>query len=137
MRIIGPSRYSKAFSHKIAEISPAIPPVRVSSCRMIILLVFHYFIVLVPLPALAALLLVTSISVVNTSQFLLCLKSTRSDALVLAVTIFACIFFSFDIAFYIGVGMSITLYLKKAAIPQLVEFEVDEARLRARLKEVT
>lgn len=94
---------------------------------MLILMVFRPLIALVPLSALASLLLVTSISVVNKNQLLLCLKSTRSDALVLVVTILSCIFFSFDLAFYIGVGMSITLYLKKAAIPQLVEFEVDEA----------
>jgi len=93
---------------------------------MLMLIVFNYFIELVPLPALAALLLTTSLSVVNHNQFLLCLKATRSDALVLAVTILSCIFFSFDVAFYIGVGMSITLYLKKAAIPQLAEFEVDD-----------
>jgi SulP family sulfate permease len=93
---------------------------------MAILIVFNYFIALIPLAALAALLLTTSVAVVNKNQFLLCLKATRSDALVLAVTIMSCIFFSFDIAFYIGVGISITLYLKKAAIPQLVEFEVDE-----------
>jgi SulP family sulfate permease len=93
---------------------------------MAILIVFNYFIALIPLAALAALLLTTSIAVVNKNQFLLCFKATRSDALVMVVTIMSCIFFSFDIAFYIGVGISITLYLKKAAIPQLVEFEVDD-----------
>ncbi len=93
---------------------------------MLTLIIFNYFIGLIPLPALAALLLFTAISVVNRNQFLLCFKATRSDALVLGVTVLSCIFFSFDIAFYIGVGMSITLYLKKAAIPQLVEFEVDD-----------
>lgn len=91
------------------------------------LLVFNYFITLIPLAALASLLLTNSLAALNKNQFLLCLKATSSDALVLGVTIFSCIFFSFDIAFYIGVGISITLYLKKAAIPQLVEFEVDEA----------
>ena len=93
---------------------------------MTVLVIFSYFIALIPLAALGALLLTTSLSALNKNQFFLCLKSTRSDAMVLGVTIFSCIFFSFDIAFYIGVGISITFYLKKAAIPQLVEFEVDE-----------
>lgn len=101
---------------------------------MLILIVFNYFIGLIPLPALAALLLITSLSVVNKNQLLLCFKATRSDAMVLAVTFLSCIFFSFDVAFYIGVGMSITLYLKKAAIPQLAEFEVDE---EGELKNIT
>jgi SulP family sulfate permease len=32
-----------------------------------------------------------------------------------------------DTAFYIGVVISITLYLKKAAIPQLIEYDIDES----------
>ena len=84
---------------------------------MLILVVFNFFITLVPLSALAALLLVTAVSIVNKNHCLLCFKATRSDALVLVMTILSCIFFSFDIAFYIGIGMSITLHLNKAATP--------------------
>lgn len=92
---------------------------------MMILVVFNYFIAFIPLASLAALLLFTALSVVNIKQLLLCLKATRSDRSVLLVTMLSCIFFSFDIAFYIGVGISITLYLNKAAIPHLAEFDVD------------
>ena len=81
----------------------------------------------IPVAAFAALLIVSAGSIVNFKQLFLCLKATRSDAFVLVMTVLACLFFSLDIAFYIGVVMSITLYLKKAAIPQLVEFTVDDA----------
>lgn len=81
----------------------------------------------IPLAALAALLIVSAGSIVNKKQFLVCLKATRSDAFVLATTMLSCIFFSLDVAFYIGVMLSIILYLKKAAIPQLVEYDVDES----------
>ena len=64
-------------------------------------------------------------NIVNPKHFFLCLKATSADAFVLWMTLFSCIFFSLDIAFYIGVVFSIILYLKKAAMPQLVEYDID------------
>lgn len=93
---------------------------------LMILFVLGFLVTRIPLAALSALLLVTAASIVNTKQLFLCLKATSSDALVLWITFLSCIFFSLDIAFYIGVVISITLYLKKAAIPQLVEYEIDD-----------
>lgn len=93
----------------------------------LILFAFGFLIQHIPVTAFAALLIVSAGNIINFKQLFLCLKATRSDAFVLVLTVLACIFFSLDIAFYIGVAMSITLYLKKAAIPQLVEFTVDES----------
>lgn len=93
----------------------------------IILFACGFLVKRIPIASFAALLIVSASSIVNFKQVFVCLKATRSDALVLILTVIACIFFSLDMAFYIGVIMSITLYLKKAAIPQLVEFTVDEA----------
>lgn len=81
---------------------------------------------MIPLASLAALLLYTAVNIVNPKHFFLCLKATSSDAFVLWLTMLSCLFFSLDIAFYIGIAISITLYLKKSAIPQLVEYEIDE-----------
>lgn len=93
----------------------------------LIVFAFGFLIHHIPVTAFAALLIVSAANIVNFKQLFLCLKATRSDAFVLLLTLLACLFLSLDIAFYIGVAMSITLYLKKAAIPQLVEFTVDEA----------
>lgn len=93
----------------------------------LILFAFGFLIRHIPVTAFAALLIVSAGNIVNFKQLFLCLKATRSDAFVLILTLLACLFLSLDIAFYIGVAMSITLYLKKAAIPQLVEFTVDES----------
>ena len=93
----------------------------------LILFAFGFLVRHIPVTAFAALLIVVAGSIVNLKQLFLCLKATRSDACVLVLTLFSCIFFSLDIAFYIGVALSIILYLKKAAIPQLVEFTVDES----------
>ena len=94
---------------------------------LIILLACGFLLGRIPVTAFAALLIASAGSIVNFKQLIVCLKATRSDAFVLFLTIFSCIFFSLDIAFYIGVVMSITLYLKKSAVPQLVEFYVDES----------
>lgn len=93
----------------------------------LLLTALGFFIIKVPLAAFAAILLITAANLVNAKQFLVCMKATSSDALVLWATILSCLFFSLDIAFYIGVIISITLYLKKAAIPQLVEYDFDKS----------
>lgn len=81
----------------------------------------------IPLASLAALLFVTAAGLINVKQVALCLKSTGSDAFVLLGTFLACIFFNLDTAFYIGVGLSILLYLKSAALPKLVEYTIDDS----------
>jgi len=83
-------------------------------------------IVHVPLAALSALLLVTVVNIVDRRQMMLCLKATNSDAWVLWMTFFSCLVFSLDIAFYIGIALSITLYLRHASSPQVVEFQLDD-----------
>ncbi|MBA3815875.1 MAG: SulP family inorganic anion transporter [Parachlamydiaceae bacterium] len=92
-----------------------------------ILYSFSFLIMHIPLAALSALLLVTAANIINPRHFFLCIKATSSDAFVLWTTLLSCVFFSLDIAFYIGIILSITLYLKKAAIPQLVEYDIDDS----------
>jgi len=98
-----------------------------SMFALLFLFAFGFLVKHIPLAAFAALLIVSAGNIVQHKQLLTCLKATRSDAIVLILTITACIFFSLDIAFYIGVIMSITLYLKKSAVPQLIEFSVDQS----------
>lgn len=88
--------------------------------------VFGSFVSLVPLTALAALLIVAVRHIVDLKQLALCVRATHSDAFVLLATFTSCLIFSLDTAFYIGVAISITLYLRKAAIPQVTECRVGE-----------
>jgi SulP family sulfate permease len=87
---------------------------------------FSFFLNSIPLAAMASLLLVTSAGIVNTRRMLICYKATKADAAVLLITFLSCIFLSLDVAFYIGIIISITLYLRKAAVPQLIEYELAE-----------
>lgn len=99
-----------------------------SGCFVLfILIAFGFVITRTPLAAFAALLIANAFNIINWKQLIFCLKATRADAMVLTLTVLSCLFFSLDVAFYIGVILSITLYLQKAAIPQLVEFDVDES----------
>lgn len=92
----------------------------------VILYFFEEFVVRIPLSALSALLFITATNLVSKKQLLLCLKSTKSDAFVFWITFLSCIFFSIDVALYMGVCLSIILYLSKAAVPQLQQYVVDE-----------
>lgn len=101
----------------------------VFNCLFVGVIVFTLssFVTRIPLASLAGILLISAASIVNKKHLLMCLKATSSDALVLWITFLSCIFFSLDVAFYIGVVISISLYLKKAAIPQLIEYTIDES----------
>lgn len=91
----------------------------------VIVFVFQYLVLRIPLAALAALLLVSAVRMVNFQEVKLCLKATGSDALVFSGTLLSCIFFNVDTAFYIGVVLSIIFYLRKASTPRFVECMVD------------
>jgi SulP family sulfate permease len=91
------------------------------------ILMFDNFLTKIPLATLSALIFVTVGGILKKKQLLLCLKSTKSDALVFWITFLSCLFFGIDVAFYMGVSLSITLYLKKAAVPQVLQYIVDES----------
>lgn len=81
----------------------------------------------VPLAALAAIILMIAARMVDRRLLKFCFRATHSDALVLVITFLSCIFFNLQIAFYIGVILSIMLYLRKAGIPRVVEYKYNEA----------
>lgn len=81
----------------------------------------------VPRTSLAALLIVTALRLIDKSQVLLCWRATKSDALVLIVTFFSCVFFSLPLAFYMGIVLSIILYLRKASMPRVFEYIYEES----------
>lgn len=86
----------------------------------------------VPKAALAALVIVLSISLYNRKNIQICLRSTPDDALVLIVTFLATLLAPLHVAIFVGVAVSITLFLRKASRPFLIEYEFsDSGELRA------
>jgi SulP family sulfate permease len=63
------------------------------------------------------------------------LRSTRSDAVVFAVTLGAALFFKLETAIYVGIGMALVLFLQKTSTPSLVEYAFNESGQLAELRD--
>jgi SulP family sulfate permease len=75
-----------------------------------------------PRAALATLVICVAFTLVNQRQIRICLRATRSDASTLVVTLLATLLMPLQVAIFVGVGLSIMLYLRKASRPELVEY---------------
>ncbi len=91
---------------------------------------FGPFIVYVPTASLAVVVIAIGVSLINKHQLFIVTHSTGSDLIVFWVTFMGGLVFPLDIAIYLGAGTSILLFLKKAAAPELVEYDfTDEGNL--------
>jgi len=85
----------------------------------------------IPKSALAALVIALSLSLFNVRNIRICLNSTSDDAVVLIATFVATLLAPLHVAIFIGVAISISLFLRKASRPYLVEYEFsDDGELR-------
>ncbi len=89
---------------------------------LLLIIVFQSLVTKVPLTALAALMLLTAYTMVNFKDLFVCVKSQLSDATVLIVTFVSSLIFTLDVALYIGVALSIAVFLKHASKPSFVEY---------------
>ncbi|MGJ8678203.1 MAG: SulP family inorganic anion transporter [Akkermansiaceae bacterium] len=81
----------------------------------------------IPKASLAALVIGIAFSLIKWKNIRICLRSTSDDALVVITTFCATLLLPrLDYAVYIGVVLSITLFLRKASVPHLVEYEMNE-----------
>ncbi|MDR1010716.1 MAG: SulP family inorganic anion transporter [Opitutaceae bacterium] len=84
----------------------------------------------IPVAALAAHLIRVGLKMVNPAQIRIAFRSTRSDAFVFGITLLSCLFLKLDTAIYVGIGVSLALFLRKASAPSLVEYTfTDEGAL--------
>ena len=93
--------------------------------------VFNY----IPVAALAAHLMRVGWRLINKAQIRVALRSTRSDAVVFAVTLGAALFFKLETAIYVGIGMALVLFLQKTSTPSLVEYAFNESGQLAELQD--
>ena len=80
----------------------------------------------VPKASLAALVILVGLSVINWRNIKSFLLVSKSDAATFLMTFASGLLFPLDKAIYIGVGISIVLFLKKVGRPQLVEYDFNE-----------
>lgn len=84
-----------------------------------------------PKPALAGLVIAVSLSLFNRRQIRICMRSTGDDAAVLVITFVSTLLAPLYVAIFIGVAVSVSLFLRRASRPHLVEYEFnDEGELR-------
>ncbi len=76
----------------------------------------------IPVACLAAHLIRIGLKMLNREQIRISWRSTRSDAVVFGVTLCSAFFLNLDTAIYVGVGVSLALFLRKASAPALVEY---------------
>lgn len=80
----------------------------------------------IPRAALAALVVCVAARLINPRHLRICLNATGSDAIVFVATFLATLFVPLHVAIFTGIGISVTLYLRKASRPQLVEYAFNE-----------
>jgi len=80
----------------------------------------------VPKCCLAVLVIGIAGSLINPRQIRIALRATRSDAAVVISTFLAALLMPLHVAIFLGVGISVMLYLRKASRPYLTEYEFNE-----------
>lgn len=78
----------------------------------------------VPKATLALIVVYTSVTLIKPAIIKIAVKSTLSDAIVFLTTFFVGVFATLDDAIIVGVIISIMLFLRKAARPEVVEYEI-------------
>jgi SulP family sulfate permease len=80
----------------------------------------------IPKCALASLVIGVALTLINWRQVRICFRATRSDAATLVVTFLAALVMPLHVAIFIGAGTAVALFLRKAARPELVEYNLGE-----------
>ncbi|WP_246455548.1 SulP family inorganic anion transporter [Ruficoccus amylovorans] len=93
---------------------------------IVALFLFGDKIAYLPRAALATLVILVGISLINPEQIRLMLKTTRNDATVFLVTFVGGLILPLDTAIYLGAAISIGLFVRQAARPELREISFDE-----------
>ena len=81
----------------------------------------------IPIAALAAHLIRIGFKMINWHQIRVSCRSTPSDLVVFVVTLGSCLFLRLDTAIYVGIGVSLALFLRATSTPTLVEYAINES----------
>jgi sulfate permease, SulP family len=73
----------------------------------------------IPIPSLAGILMVISYSMVDKKAFALAFKTGKTDRAVLLTTMASTLILHLDKAIYVGIALSILLFLRKASFPEI------------------
>ncbi len=91
----------------------------------------------VPKATLAALIIGQALTLFNLPNIKVCLRSTPDDAAVLIATFAASLIAPLDTAIFLGVAVSIALFLRRASRPYLVEYNASDSGDLREIREKT
>lgn len=91
----------------------------------------------IPVAALAAYLVSIALRLFNWEQIAIVRRATRADSAVFWVTLVAALFLQLDTAIYVGVGVSLMLFLQKASAPVLNEHAFNDQGQLAQIDTAT
>ncbi len=80
----------------------------------------------IPISALATLVIIVALNVIDLHSIRICFRSTKSDAAVLVTTFIVALLAPLSFAIFMGVATSVIFFLKKASHPKLSEYHFDE-----------
>ena len=89
----------------------------------------------IPVASLAALLIRVGWKMLAWRQIRIACRSTHSDATVFACTLAAALLLRLDVAIYVGIVVSLALFLQKTSSPILVEYAFDDSGSLAQLRD--
>ena len=88
---------------------------------VVVVMFFSPLVKYIPLSGLAGIVLIIAASMVDWKYVKLAIRSSRADTIAMAATFLGAIMFPLDTAIYIGVGISLALFLRRVQTPRLVE----------------
>ncbi len=102
----------------------------------LIALTFFPLVSHIPKSALAVLIIMIALSLLNPKTIKICLRTTRGDAFVLLTTAISALFLPLHYSIFIGCGLSLIFYLQKVKTPTLKEYTIEDEQLKEmRLKD--
>jgi len=87
----------------------------------------------IPLPSMAGILLLVSYNLIDFHHIKTTIKASHSEMAVLLVTFLATLFLELEFAIYVGVILSLVIYLNRTSKPQIVSMVIDPDDPRQRL----
>lgn len=82
----------------------------------------------IPKAGLSTILILLGLDLFNKSAIRIVLRSNSSDACVFWITLISSFFFPLNISIFLGVFLSVALFLKKAAIPEFIEYKCEDGQ---------
>ncbi len=87
----------------------------------VVVLFFSPLVKYIPLSGLAGIVLLIAASMIDWNYIKLAVRSSRPDTIAMGATFLGAVMFPLDTAIYLGVGISLALFLRRVQTPRLVE----------------